>query len=198
MKKLSVRIFSFLLAAAMFSSFASCGKKTQSVEAEPNKPAITAANIEGKRVSLELPLSALSPEDRNDLDGFRDRNGYASVKLNKRTQTVKIVMKELSYDLLKGEIGIEAIKAIYAVENNKRYAYVNKIEEVDKENFTKVVMSVDADKYKKNSLAAKEIGQACLRYQTYDQVENLKAVVEIVDMKTKEVIDTNEFTALAE
>lgn len=194
MKKIPTRILCILTAVLILFSFAACTGRTQQTLNENGEVQLTTSNV-NKTVKIELPLSVLSEEDINDIDSYCERHGYISAKINKRSQTVTVTMKELSYDLLTGEIGMEVIKTIYSFENNDDYPYFNKVESIDKEHFSKVVFSVDSKLYKENSAAAAyNIGQSCLLYQLYEGSGKYKVDIEIIDKDTKEVIDTRTYT----
>lgn len=189
MKKIPSRILCIFILALMLFSVTACTGGAKQTFSEDGKGQLTTANY-NQTVKIELPLSVLSEEDQNDIDAYCEKRGYINAKINKRKETVTITMKELSYDLMKGEIGMEVIKTIYSFENNKDYPYFNKVESYDKEHFSKVVFSADGSLYKKNSLAAYNIGQSCLLYQLYEGSGVYKVEVEVIDKDTKEVIDT--------
>lgn len=193
MKKIPSRILCAIIALLLLFSAAACTGSSKQTLGENGEVLLTTANV-NQTVKIELPLSVLSEEEQNDLDAYCEKKGYISAKINKRKETVTITMRELSYDLAKGQVGMEVIKTIYSFENNKEYPYFNKVESYDKEHFSKVVFSADSSLYKQNSLAAYIIGQSCLLYQLYEGSGVYKAEVEVIDKDTKEVIDTRIYT----
>lgn len=176
----------------MLFSFAACNKSSSYAGSKGAQDA-EKASLEDT-VEISIPLDAIEEKYQNDLDAYCKYYGYESATLNKRKGTVTVVMNAFTHELLLSRIGMQVVKAIYEVEDNKDYPYVNKIESYDSENFSKVVLSVDASTYKKGAMAPFVIGQSCLLYQLYTPSDKYKCEVEVIDKDTKEVIETLVYT----
>lgn len=185
---------------ALIFSFAACRNKKENQNNETvNGTTIAETDPEkikkNKTIKLELPLNLIDEKYRDDLDAYCEANGFISAKLNKKSQTVTIKMKSFSHELLLSNIGLSVIKEINSVASSKKYASVKKIKSIDTDNFDKVTIAVDKNKYKKEGdIGAYVIGQSCLLYQLYSGAKDCSCSVVVTDNKTGKTIETKTYT----
>lgn len=180
----------------MLASFAACGKKGGDPQSMFVNPRTTTDGDVKDTVKVNLPLSLIAEEYRDDLDAFCERYGYKSAKRNS-DGTVTVKMSSLSRDLLLTQVGMDSIKAIFAVAESGDYPYVKKIKSYDSKNFSEVSILVNKAKYlsaETSSLMKLVIAQSCLTYQAYAGIEEPKVKITIIDNKTKDTIEEKEFT----
>lgn len=191
------KIVCVLLCFVTLFSLASC-TKTKTITGDA--PVVTTTEETEKEdfddmVKIELPLAVIDKEFQNDLDGYCQQYGYKSAKLNEKTQIVTVKMTKLAYDLLLTKVGLQVIKAVYQVQEGGEYPCVKEITKFDDKNFKSVVISVDAQEYKKEGdTAAYIIGQCCLLYQLYASDGEYKCEVVINDAETGKLIESKVYT----
>lgn len=147
-----------------------------------------------KDVKLTLPISVIPEEYQNDLEGYRELHGYESVKKD-INGNVKIKMSALSYGLLQTQIGINVINSVYEIADKKENSYIKEVSFLDTENFEKITVTVNAEKYKSNDKdALYDMAMSCFYYQMFSEKPDYKCDITVIDAKTGNEIETKNYT----
>lgn len=192
------KMFALSLCFVLFFSLCAC-KKDDTQTASDNVPD-TASFQEGsgnlnKTVEMQLPLAAIDEKYRDDLDTYCEVYGYKKAKKNAAGTAVKITMSEFSYNLLVSQIGINAVRSIYDIQESGDFRYVKEIVSLDKDNFSAVTISVDREGFvRAGDEAVHIIGQSCILYQIYAQNKKIKCEITVIDADTNETIKTIKYT----
>ncbi|MDD6527751.1 MAG: hypothetical protein PUF31_08150 [Oscillospiraceae bacterium] len=186
------KIISSVLVICLMFCFASCGRSVPDTLEQPTEA--PTGDLKDT-VTVNLPISFVDSEYRDNLEGYCKKYGYNSAKLSDDGQTVEIVMNQFSNELMKTDIGMQVLKKISEITDSGDYPYVKELVKVDKDHFREVIISVDQKGYKKAGTSAPfMIGQYCLLYQAYDSTDDYRCEVTVVDYKTSKVIDTLVYT----
>lgn len=186
------KVLSLVLLFVLIFCFASCGRTQPETLVQQTEE--TTGSLKDT-VTVNLPITLIDEEYQNDLKAYCERYGYISAKLNDDGQSVQIKMNKFSHELLTTEIGLKVLQQIADITDSGDYPYVKKLVKVDRDNFKQVVISVDAQGYKKaGTMAPYIIGQSCLLYQAYDDTDDYRCEVTVTDEKTNKIIDTLIYT----
>lgn len=181
-----------LILTAVFFCFASCGKAQPATLSQQTEESTGSLK---DTVTVNLPITFVDEEYQDNLKAYCEKYGYISAKLNDDGQTVKIKMKKFSHELLTTEIGLKVLQQISSVTDSGDYPYIKKLVRIDRDGFKQVVISVDAEEYKKaGTMGPYIIGQSCLLYQAYDDTDDYRCEVTVTDEKTNKIIDTLVYT----
>ncbi len=149
-----------------------------------------------KIVSVEIPLLFIDAEYQNDLDGFVQKYGYKSAKLNKRKNTVTVKMKAFSYDLYLTRMGIATIRAICETFDSESYPYVKNLGDYES-NFSFVTLLVNGNEFKKATNIDdlfKHISTCCAFYLMLDEEAPDEFTIEIRGVKNKQLLATRSYS----
>ena len=148
-----------------------------------------------KKVTVTLPADFVDAKYKDNLDAFAEANGYISAKYTD-DGSVKIKMRALSYSLILSNIGMDTIQSIAYLLDSEDYPYFKDLLKYN-DDFSKVIIAVDAKEYEKLEDKETFLGQialACLFYQSYDEDSEGKCEITVCEEKTNILIETKEFT----
>lgn len=146
-------------------------------------------------VEVNFPLALIEEEYQNDLDKYAEAYGYKEVKLDKKTQTVKIKMTAMSYDLLLVRIGTQVMRSIGSTYESEEFPYMLGLGKYN-DDFSEVEILVDKEKYQadeQSSLLPYAISEYCMFYQLYTTREECACKVTVRDKETNRVIETKQY-----
>ena len=206
------KIILALLASVMLFTFACCGKEQEEPvfayrDEEGNVVTGTADQVQSteknndkkkdmnETVVIEIPLPLVEEKYQNDLDKYAETYGYEEVKLDEKTQTVRIKMTAFSHDLLLVRIGTTVMNSIGSTFESEEFPYMTGIGEYN-DDFSEIEIFVDKKAYNEDpqsSLLPYAIGEYCMFYQLYTTRDEYDCKVTVRDKDTKRVIETKEY-----
>lgn len=196
------KFLSLILCAVLLFSFAACskgdGKPDDDLPTLFPEETTTKAKKAGldDTVKIRLPITMLEPQYQKDLDAYCEKFGYDKAKLSRDGETVEITMNAFSHDLLLTQIGLKVMNSIAKVTDSGEYPSIKELKEIDRDNFSRVVVTVDKSTYRKDGSRTGIfiIGQSCLLYQAYTVNNDYRCEVVAVDEKTNEIVETKVYT----
>ena len=207
------KIIIIALSALILLSFACCGKKDEGPvfayrDEEGNIVTGTADEIDKVSttkkekvkdrdaiVEIQFPIALIDSQYHDNLDKYAEEYGYKEVKLDKKTQNVKIKMTAMSYDLLLVRIGTKVMSSIGSTIESEEFPYMLGLGEYN-EDFSRIEILVDKEKYQQDgqsSLLPYAISEYCMYYQLYTTREECACEVTVKDQKTNKVIETKQY-----
>ena len=179
MKKIISLSLALLIAFSLAFSLSACKGS-----GDDGQPVLTTRKDSGSlddEVKIVVPLFSIDEKYQNDLDGLCEAYGYSSAKLNKRDETVTITTNAFRHKLLLTRIGMRVIKAIYDLEEDKKYPYLVSVDEINDDDFSSATITVKKKSFQ--DLLPYVIGQDLLLYKMYEGSGNYDVSVIVKDEK---------------
>ena len=207
------KIIIIALSTLILLCFACCGKNDNSsvtipsdeevnsvteTAKEKDKPSTTKKGKTKDRdeiVEIQFPIALIDSQYHDNLDKYAEEYGYKEVKLDKKTQNVKIKMTAMSYDLLLVRIGTKVMGSIGSTVESEEFPYMLGLGEYS-DDFSEIEILVDKEKYQQDgqsSLLPYAISEYCMYYQLYTTRKECACEVTVKDKKTDRVIETKQY-----
>lgn len=144
-----------------------------------------------KLIKITIPLSFYDEKKQGDTDGFIHKGNYEKIEINEKKKTFTVTMKSLTHDFMLSSVGIQVIKSIAGLLDNKDYPYVKQLGKYNSD-FSEIELIVDGEKYEsaKNKAEIAPFVASCgVFYQMYSTENNYKCKVIITSEESGNVID---------
>lgn len=144
-----------------------------------------------KLVKVTLPLSFYDAVKKADTSGFINKGNYEKIDINEKQKTFTVTMRSITYDFMLSNVGIQVIKNIVTLLDNKDYPYIKSLGDYNSD-FSEIELIVDEKEYGKAKNTG-EIGPFVANcgvfYQIYSTENSYSCKVVIRGEKNNSVLD---------
>ena len=144
-----------------------------------------------KLIKITIPLAFYSDKKQGDTDGFVHKGNYEKIEINEKKKTFTVTMKSITHDFMLSNVGIQVIKSITSLLDNKDYPYIKQLGKYNSD-FSEIELIVDEEKYeaaKNKDEIAPFVASCGVFYQMYSTENDYKCKVIIKGEKSGNVID---------
>ncbi len=144
-----------------------------------------------KLVKVTIPLSFYDAGKKADTSGFIHKGNYEKIDINEKNKTFTATMKSITYDFMLSNVGLQVIKNIVTLLDNKDYPYIKELGNYNSD-FSEIELIVDEKEYSeaKNTDEIGPFVASCgVFYQMYSTENNYKCKVIIRSEKDNKVLD---------
>lgn len=144
-----------------------------------------------KLVRVTLPLLFYDAKKKGDTEGFIHAGNYEKISVDEKDKTFTVTMKSITHDFMLSSVGIQVIKSIVSLLDNKDYPYVKQLGNYNSD-FSEIELLVDAKEYQaaenKDEIAP-FVASCGIFYQVYSTENSYSCKVLIKSVKSGKIID---------